>query len=88
MSPPEYKTLASFLAFLREDEATSFTAEDLQRLNESLGVPLEDIRACLEEEGYRLEPREVPRYVRGFTTSSNDRWFGPGAEKTHGGTGF
>ena len=34
-----------------------------------------------------MSVREPLRRVRGFRTSSNDRWFGPGSDKMHGGSG-
>jgi hypothetical protein len=35
--------------------------------------------------GLTLAERVPPKRVRGFTTSSHDRWFGPGSEPTHAG---
>ena len=87
MPLPEYASFDAFVQYLRDDERTSFTVSDLEKLNRSLNVPLQQIRACLEEEGFMLQLRQIPKQVRGFTSSSHDRWFGPGSEKTHGGKG-
>jgi hypothetical protein len=37
---------------------------------------------------FSYEGRAKERRIRGFTTSSHDRWFGPGASPTHGGSGW
>lgn len=85
---PEFSTIAAFVQYLRDDERTTFSAQDLQTLNFALQKPLDEIRAVLEEEGFTLLPQTTVKHVRGFTTSSNDRWYGPGSDKTHGGSGF
>lgn len=46
------------------------------------------LRAELEGYGMTLAERPFEKHVRGFTTSSNDRWFGPGACKTYGGAAY
>lgn len=89
MSLPEHVSIPAFIQYLRDDERTTFTAEDLSSLNESLHLTFAKIRAALEAEGFSLVPRKkTPMRVRGFSTSSNDRWYGPGSDKTHGGSGF
>ena len=45
----------------------------------------EERGSALQGMGFALVKRGIPRKVRGFTSSSNDRWFGPGSEPTHGG---
>jgi hypothetical protein len=84
-SAPEYRDIPALVAHLLDDDRTEFSHEDLVALNYRLRRPVAQIRRELEDWGLRLAAREVPRHVRGFTTSSNDRWFGPGSEKTHGG---
>ena len=85
---PEFATIATFIQYLRDDERTTFSAQELQSLNFALQKPLDEIRAVLEEEGFSSIPQVTIKRVRGFTTSSNDRWFGPGSDPTHGGLGF
>lgn len=84
---PEYRSIDDFCNFLKDDERTTFTAEDLTALRSYLEVSASDLRFTLKARGFTLFAREVPKKVRGFSTSSNDRWFGPGSERTHGGGG-
>ncbi len=86
---PEYRSVDDFVAFMRDDERTSYTHEDLTELRQYLETSAHDLKFVLKAKGLKLEVRGVPRRVRGFLTSSNDRYFGPGSEKTHGGgSGF
>jgi hypothetical protein len=71
-----------------DDDDLTFTTAELLCLNEHTHVPVRELRALLAKIGLRFVPREPERRVRGFTTSSHDRWYGPGADKTHGGSGF
>ena len=64
------------------------THEDLQALAYRTGLQTKSIRAELDSYGLKLGVREIEKKVRGFTTSSNDRWFGPGSSPTHGGQGY
>lgn len=85
---PEYKSVEAFVEFVIDDERSEFDWEDLQYLNYRTRQTVQAIRAELESYGLKMQVREPERQVRGFTTSSNDRWFGPGSCPTHGGSGF
>ena len=87
-SAPEYKSIDAFVQFCYEDERSEYTHEDLHALGYRLRMRIQCIRHELAKWGLVLANREVPKHVRGFTTSSNDRWFGPGSSKTYGGSGF
>ena len=85
---PEFVSIAAFAVYLRDDERMTYTVEELHKLNAITRLPQHEIKHALSEQGFSLERRQAPMRVRGFTTSSNDRWYGPGSDKTHGGTGF
>lgn len=85
---PEYVSVESFVEFCLDDERDTFSHEDLTVLNYSLRKTVAVLRGELEAYGLRLAARIPPKKTRGFTTSSNDRWFGPGSCKTHGGAAF
>ncbi len=87
-SAPEFRSVEAFVEHCLDDDRCEFTHEELAALNYRLRTPVAAVRGALEAYGLRLAVRAVPRPVRGFTTSSNDRWFGPGSDKTHGGSGF
>ena len=88
MTNPEHASILAFISYCKDDEKETFSHSDLTALNFSTRRPVSEIRSALESAGLTLEVRPPVRKVRGFTTSSNDRWFGPGADKTHGGSGF
>lgn len=85
---PEYGSVNTFAEFLMDDDRDEFTHEDLGALNQRLRLPVNVIRKELEDIGFKLAVRAPEKKVRGFTTSSNDRWYGPGSLKTHGGAGI
>lgn len=87
-SHPEYKSTAALAEFLYDEDRTTYTADELGALNYRTRTPRHDLVRELASYGLQLEAREVPRHTRGFTTSSNDRWYGPGSSATHGGSGF
>jgi hypothetical protein len=87
-SAPEFRSVEAFVQLCCDDDRAEFTHEDLAALNYRLRTTVATVRRALEAYGLSLAVREVPRPVRGFTTSSNDRWFGPGSDRTHGGSGF
>jgi hypothetical protein len=87
MSNPEYESVESFVQDCLDDERTTFTHEDLGELAYGLQRSRCRVRADLEGYGLTLAPRAVEKRVRGFTTSSQDRWFGPGSSNSHGGSG-
>lgn len=85
---PEYESVESFVEFCMEDDRDTFSHEDLGELAFRLRRSRSKLRAELESYGLKLAERAKERHVRGFTTSSHDRWYGPGASPTHGGTGW
>jgi hypothetical protein len=85
---PECASVESFVEFCLDDERDTFSHEDLVVLNFSLRKTVAVLRGELEAYGLRLAPRIPPKKVRGFTTSSNDRWFGPGSCPTSGGAAY
>lgn len=87
-SAPEFASIDTFALYLLDDERMEFTHEDLAALNYRLRRPVAWIRSELEAIGFTLQFREPGRRIRGFQTSSNDRYYGPGSDKTHGGSGF
>lgn len=84
---PETDSIEAFAEFLLDDERDSFTFDEVSVLNTKLGIRRSDIVKELEGYGLTYEPRETEKRIRGFKTSSNDRWFGPGSMDSHGGSG-
>ena len=84
---PEYASVEAYAEFLLDDEREDFTFDEVTELNQRLGLRRQDIVKELEGYGLKYTPRETEKRVRGFKTSSNDRWFGPGSSDSHGGSG-
>jgi hypothetical protein len=86
---PETRSIEAFGEFLLADERTTFTFEEACELAEALGysLPTPVIRG-LKAYGFAMEERRTERRVRTISTSSHDRWYGPGSCKTHGGSGW
>lgn len=84
----EYMSLDAFVEYLMDEERETFTAEDLSCLSEGTGRHNSLLRRDLEAWGLTLARRGHVTKVRGFTTSSNDRWYGPGSSPCHGGSGY
>ena len=88
-SAPEFASVEAFVQSRVDDEAETFTHQDIKDIAFHLRrANFHAIRLELEGYGLRLEIRGHEKRVRGFTTSSNDRWYGPGSCPTHGGSGF
>lgn len=85
---PEYESVEVFAEFLMEDERTTFDHNDLAELGAVTHRPRRNIRKELESYGFKLARRDVERRVRTISTSSQDRWFGPGSCPTHAGSGW
>ena len=85
---PEHESVEAFVEFCMEDEQTTFTHEDLGQIGFALHGSRQAVRIELEGYGLTLAKRAPQKRTRGFTTSSNDRYFGPGSEKMHGGSGW
>lgn len=88
MKSPEHASVEAFAAYLLDDEREEFTFKEAEELAEALGQSVASyVIRELKSYGFTMTPRAIPRRVRGFRTSSHDRWFGPGSSKTHGGSG-
>jgi hypothetical protein len=76
---PEFASVDAFATYLYDDDRETYTVDELARL--AFFTRRSNLSLIDELSGYclRLAPREPVRRVRGFTTSSNDRWFGPGS---------
>lgn len=85
---PEYASVLAFVEYLFDDEVETFTAQDLQALSTATQTSIRRLRAELEGWGLSLAPRPPERRVRGYRANPHDRWYGPGACRTHGGSGY
>jgi len=84
----EHRTIENFVQHCIDDERDYFTTADMQAINCATRIRLQRVREALEGYGLRFVPREVPRAVRGFSSNPHDRWYGPGADRTYGGSGW
>jgi hypothetical protein len=84
-SLPEFASVVAFVEFCFDNDRVSFSHEDVAELHFRTGQPVQSLVAEISDYGLTLAERPIPRHVRGFTTSSNDRWFGPGSSPCHGG---
>jgi hypothetical protein len=84
---PEFASIDAFVDLLVDMEVSTFTHQHLNFLNYRLGQSTRLIRRELESWGLTLEERGKGRHVRGFDANDNDRWYGPGSSKSHGGSG-
>lgn len=87
-SAPEYASIEAFVQHIIDDDRIDFSHKDLSALNYRTRLSVRVLRGMLESYGLSMLIREPERHIRGFTTSSNDRWFGPGSCKTHGGAAY
>jgi len=70
------------------NEETEFSFVEAEKLSKDVGIHVSTIIRLGQEAGLSYSGRETVKRVRGFTTSSNDRWFGPGSSNSHGGSGW
>lgn len=84
---PEYASLDDFVQFCMDDDRGTFTHVELRALAVNTRKSGSKLRAELESFGLALETREVVKKTRGFTANPHDRWYGPGACPSHGGSG-
>ena len=86
---PELQSVEAFGEYLLADDRTSFTFEEACTVAESLGlsIPTPVIRG-LKDYGFQMVERPTEKKVRGFRSNSHDRWSGPGACKSYGGSGW
>lgn len=86
-SDPEYMSTDEFVEFCMDDDRETFTHVELRALALNTRCSGSAVRKVLESFGLSLEERANVKRTRGHTTSSNDRWYGPGSSKSHGGSG-
>jgi len=85
----DFVSVEEFGTFLLDEGRNSFTFEEAEGLAATLGQSVATLVIReLKSYGFTMVAREVPRRIRGFQTSSNDRWFGLGSCKTSGGSGW
>ena len=81
------RDIETFAAELLDDDRLSFGFAEADALARELRVTTAKVIRDLQDYGFAYEGRRAAPRVRGFTSSSNDRWFGPGSSPTHGGGG-
>lgn len=86
--PPEFESIEAFAEYKFDDEQTEFSSEELAELAFWVRKSFHVVRVELESYGLQLTKRQHERNFRGFSSNPNDRWYGPGAEKMHGGSGW
>jgi hypothetical protein len=84
----EFGSVEDFAEWLVDDDREEFDHRELQCLNYRLNVSVPSLRKRLESWGFSLAKRGQQRRIRGFNANNHDRWFGPGSDATHGGSGF
>jgi hypothetical protein len=87
-TPPEFESIESFVEYKMEDDQATFTHVELTTLGFHLRRSFHALRVELEGYGLSLERRLHVKSVRGVSSNGNDRYYGPGAEKMHGGSGW
>lgn len=86
---PEFESVEMFVQWLLDNDRDEFSFEEAEQLAKALGHSTATLAIrALKDYGLRMMPRQAPKRVRGFTTSSHDRWYGPGASPMHGGSGW
>jgi hypothetical protein len=85
---PEYKTIEEFAEYLLEDERASFNVTELVALSRDVKKSYHVVRLELESYGFTFERRKHETHARGVSSNDNDRWYGRGADKTSGGSGW
>lgn len=87
MTEPEFESIDSFISFLNDEERKEYTKLEMQKLGLSLKKTDMAISKQLKERGFSIVQQVPVKKVRGFSTSSHDRWYGPGSCNSHGGSG-
>ena len=84
----EFLSVEAFAEHLFDEDVGEFDWRHLSCLNTRLQVRRHDIRLELESYGLTLADRPKERRTRTYSTNPHDRWYGPGADRTHGGSGW
>jgi hypothetical protein len=82
---PELQSVVAFLEFLREDDRTTFTHDELRELARNEQRSTHKLREQLAVEGYELARRPHEAHTRGFTANDHNRWQ---SFPSHGGSGI
>jgi hypothetical protein len=82
------EAVVEFVQECIDDGKTTFEFEDAEKIAISVGMSVSTyaVRA-LKEYGLVMLPRPIEKRIRGFKSNNHDRWNGPGACKSHGGSG-
>lgn len=88
VNAPEFESVEVFAEFLMDDERTSFTLAEAAQVAQHVRCTNREAIDALCSYGFEYTPPAFGRRVRGFSANDNDRWYGPGACKTHGGSGW
>jgi len=70
------------------DNSITVEFHELQKISQEIGIHVSTIISMAKKSGLEVKDRPFDKKIRGFKTSSNDRWFGPGSCSTHGGSGW
>lgn len=70
-----------------DNDETNFSFEEAEAVAEESGIHVSSVVQAVKGYGLTMMERPVEKRVRGFRTSSNDRFFGPGSSPMHGGSG-
>jgi hypothetical protein len=84
---PELENVEAFAEFLMAEDRVSFSFVEADSIAQGLKVATYMVINGLKSYGFGYEGRASEKRVRGYTTSSHDRYWGPGAMKSHGGSG-
>jgi hypothetical protein len=85
---PEHESIEAFVEYMVDDEREVFTHADVNAIAQATRTSHHKVREDLEKYGLRLACRNNEKNVRGFSSNPHDRWYGPGSERTHGGSGW
>ena len=84
---PEFKSLEAFIEDKFDEEITTFTGGDLQRLAQSIGLNHHVVRKHLESFGLKLTANAKERDFRTFGDNPHNRWTSAEARMMSGGSG-
>lgn len=75
------------IEYVLGDDRSEATWSEVVELSSELKLHESVVIKEMKRQGLMVAEREIGRHMRGFRTSSNDRWFGPGSLESHGGSG-
>lgn len=84
---PEHESIDAFAEFLMAEDRASFSFIEAEVVATGLKVATYVVINGLKDYGFTYEGRTSEKRVRGYRSNSHDRWYGPGACKSHGGSG-